>query len=118
VLPKKHRIHKDSDFKEIFSSRKVVYSKYLSINFDFKLKNPDTPKPQVAVVTSKKVSNKAHIRNKLRRQIYSIIRETEIYRENKAIRMIVVCKSAILDLSFKEIKQEVENLLQKIKFQN
>jgi ribonuclease P protein component len=124
LLPKSHRIHKDAQFKQIFNSGKVVYSEYFSINFDFPaLATSESAReikkqlyPQVAVVTSKKVSNKAHIRNKLRRQIYSIVRETDTYRDRKPIQMIIVCKQRILDLDFASLRDELEKLLAKIRF--
>ena len=76
-------------------------------------KLPESEKPvKFGIVISSKISKKAVVRNKIRRQIREVLRENLINIKTGQKVMIVV-KNTALDKDFKEIRQDLENLLKK-----
>lgn len=69
MLPKNRRISR-SDLKEVRGVGKSVNSSH----FFLKVMHVDTPVSKFAVSVSKKVSKKAVVRNKVRRRVYSVVR--------------------------------------------
>lgn len=70
MVSRKHRIVKDADFRRIFSLGRRTRWMYGEL---FLLRNR-VSYPRVAVVVSTRVSKKATIRNRLRRQTYEWVR--------------------------------------------
>lgn len=57
------------------------------------------------VIVSRKISNKAVKRNKIRRQIYEAIRR---FSKIKAIDAILIPKKKILETKFSDLKSDIE----------
>ena len=99
---------KDTPLKAIrgvFFDIKAFYLKE-SINIDFKS----------AVILSSKNFKKAVIRNKIKRQVYSILETWQ--KENHNIKntfFIIYPKKEIVNLSFLQLKKEVYNGLNNLK---
>ncbi|MDO8669013.1 MAG: ribonuclease P protein component [Candidatus Buchananbacteria bacterium] len=69
MLKVKNRLAKRSDFQSVFKAGQKNFNKLFGIRYKLNnLKNP-----RIAVVVSNKVSKKATERNKIKRQIRSII---------------------------------------------
>ncbi len=62
-----------------------------------------------AVVVSKKVEKLSVDRNKTKRQVFSIIQNTNITHE----RLVIFVKSKITNLSYKDIQNELQSLIMK-----
>ena len=62
-----------------------------------------------AVVVSKKVSKSAVKRNKIRRRVYNVIRNT-----NKTGVFIFILKPKSIELSFEELKKSIVELINKV----
>lgn len=94
-------------FTEFFRTGARQHGKYLSLIY--------TPYPtrHVAVVVGKKVSKKAHERNRLRRRVYG-----QLYRllkkETKNGVYILVVKPPFLTLTKQDQLTEVQNLVNRV----
>lgn len=102
MLQKKERLNRN-DFNRFFSAGKRSHSKHFQLIF-----HPHSSF-HASVVVSKKIAREAVRRNKLRRRVYDIVRNT---RENLAVGVyIIITKKGAGELSFAEIKQELNTLL-------
>ena len=111
ALPKNHRLTRDKDFKNVFDSGKTVKDSFLFIRF---LIDKDQKHSRFGIVVSGKVSKKATVRNKVRRQISEVLRNNLDRIINNA-DVVIVTNSKIVDKEFTEIEKVVLNLLKKSK---
>lgn len=76
MLPKEHRLRHDKDIKTLFGKAKGVFDPLVGLKF----RKTDRSLSRFAVVVGVKVSKKAVVRNRVRRQIRAMIesRLTEI----------------------------------------
>jgi ribonuclease P protein component len=70
---------------------------------------PNNDFVRLLVVVSKKVDNRAVIRNKFKRQIREIFRNLDDSKLKRRFDYQIIAKRQILDKSFREIKGEIEN---------
>ena len=94
-------------YSQIISNNKSFKNKYFSVYYE---KSNDNNKYGITV--PKKVG-KAHIRNKLKRQVKSIIIENEKNIQNN-INYVIIIKEATLELTYEEMKKELLILLKKV----
>ena len=99
-------IKKSKDFTKIISSKSVVKNKYFSIYYQ-KSDN------KLYGITIPKKIGKAHIRNKIKRQIKNIIVTNEINIQNNC-NYVIIIKEAILELNYQSMKNELLNLFKKV----
>lgn len=111
ALPKSNRLTRDKDFKNVFDSGETVKDSFLFIKF---LKNESRKSSRFGIVISSKVSKKAIVRNRVRRQISEIIRNN-LKRVVNSIDVVIVTNSKIVDKEFTEIEKVVLRLLKKSK---
>lgn len=103
----KDKIIKESTtYSEIISKKQAVKSKYFSIYYE----SSDTN--HYGVTVPKKVG-KAHVRNKVKRQIKNIIISNEKAIQ-KNYNYVIIIKEAILNLSFQNMTQELLYLFKKV----
>ena len=69
MLPKARRLHKEKDIKTLFARGKSVFGLLVGVKY---LKREDGPST-FAVIVGTKVSKKAVVRNRLRRQVRAIV---------------------------------------------
>ncbi len=102
MLKKKERLSR-KEFNRFFSLGKKFHSKNIQlIYFTFKTRH-------ISVVVSKKVSKLAVDRNKLRRRVYNIVRNSE----KKGIFIFLMKKNSNT-LSYQNIKEELVELINNI----
>lgn len=106
MLPKKKRLT-TAEFNRFFSSGKRFHSTSLQLIY--------SPHPTFhgSVVVGKKVYKSAVKRNKLRRQLYDLLRNQESGLETKGV-FIITTKPAAKEADFKTLKVELSNLLGKL----
>ncbi len=110
MLNKSNRINKDKDFDRAFKTGQSFYTK------DFGLKAVDNgvDKIRLGILISTKVSKKAVVRNKLKRQIKEIV-QTELPALKPGKDLVLIIFSQILDKNFGEIKSLIISALKKLK---
>jgi len=109
MLPSILRIRR-SLFKDIFKKGSVFNSKDLSL---FVLKEKEAKNNSLfSFSASKKVNKIAPERNKLRRQGYSVVR-TFLKSIKPGFLCVFVYKKTAHEVSFEEIKEQIEFLLKK-----
>jgi len=110
MLKKSNRITKDKEFDRAFKTGQSFYTKL----FIVKAVNNDLGLNRLGVLISTKVSKKAVIRNKLKRQIKEII-QYELPNLKNGKDLVIVVFQEILDKNFKEIKEVVITALKRLK---
>lgn len=110
MLPSSRRVRQKS-FQEIFKNGRFFSGKNLSLTVLKNSKFPEKPS-SFAFSVSKKVSNKAVLRNKLRRRGYSIVKGV-INQIKPGFLAVFVLKKGAEKLIFQEYKEEIESLLAK-----
>lgn len=109
VLSRTYSLKKEGDFKAIWRRGRLLKTsffkiKYLINNFSY---------CRFAVIVSKKLSNKATKRNRLRRQILHILREAMSNFKNH-LDVVILTMNPAAASSFSEIKEELTKSLKKI----
>jgi len=108
MLPKINRLTKKKDFDAVYKKGRTAAGGFLIFKF---IKN-ETAITRVGFVVSKKVSNKAVIRNKTKRRLREAAR-TLISNVIEGIDLVIIARPASKDKSFEEIKTEIERLIKK-----
>lgn len=109
MLSKINRLTKERDFEEVFKNGKTIRGDFLVLKV---LKN-NFKNSRFGFVISKKVSNKATIRNKIKRRLRNVILK-EIKNIEKSVDIIIIALPKIKEKEFLEIKEMVSNILKKI----
>lgn len=92
-------------------SRKAAYGKFLGI----KVRENELPHSRFGIVIGLKVSKKANIRNRLRRQIREIVRK-HLPKIKKGFDVMILGKKTALELDFDSLEKEILSLFKKIQF--
>lgn len=110
MLPKINRLTKKKDFERVFKEGKKCNSDFLFCKF-FK-NNLDVSR--FGLIVSQKVSKKATIRNRIKRQIREAIR-LKLPKIQKGFDVIFIVKPNIKRRSFSEILEKLEKILKEAK---
>ena len=110
MLPKVHRIVKEKDFKQVFRKGKYLSQDLLNLKY---VKN-NLDKSRFGFTIGLKISKKAVIRNKIKRQMTEIIRHN-LPSIKKGFDIVIMPKPAIVDQNYQEIKKILVSLLKKTK---
>ena len=105
-MNKEKIIKESSTYTEIINSNKFVKNKYFSIYYKSSNEN------KYGITIPKKIG-KAHIRNKLKRQVKNIIITNEKYIQ-KNFYYVIIIKGAILELKYGDKEKELINLFKKV----
>jgi len=105
-MKKEKIIKKSATFTEIIENKKSVKNKYFSIYYQ------ESDKKLYGITVPKKIG-KAHVRNKIKRQIKNIIINNEFDIQNN-FNYVIIIKEAILELDYQSIKNELLNLFKKV----
>ena len=102
------RISRKKDFDLILKSKLKFYSK----NFVLRYTRNGLDKSRFCVVVSKKISKRAVDRNRIRRRMYEILR-TNYDKIKIGFDFMIFAKSGALTAGFKEMQEELIDLLKK-----
>ena len=105
-MNKEKIIKKSEDFTKIISLKQSIKNKYFSIYYQA------SDKKLYGITVPKKIG-KAHIRNKIKRQIKNIITKNEFNIQNN-FNYVIIVKEAILELNYQNIQDELLNLFKKV----
>lgn len=121
ALPKKHRLRDRRDFAAVYRWGLQVGSEHLTLRIlgpptrfrglsDFAVGyNPKELPPRVAIVVSQKVSKRAVIRNRLRRQVQGLMHQF-LDRIPWGWRLIITVKPKAITASYDQFLQELKQL--------
>jgi len=109
MLAKPYRLTKEKDFQKIFKSGKSLFSTILRL----KVLPNSLSLSRFAIVVSGKVSKKAIIRNRLKRQISEVIR-LNLNSIKKGYDIVVIVKPDMIGKSYEEIEKTVKISLAKL----
>ncbi|MFZ3057584.1 MAG: ribonuclease P protein component [Minisyncoccales bacterium] len=108
MLPKENRLKKEKEFEAVFKGGRTIKGKSVFLRY---LIN-GTDKTKVGFVVSKKISKLAVVRNKAKRRMRDIVRlKKDGLKEGLSI--VIISLPSIVKLTYKEIKEDLENLLSK-----
>ena len=104
MLPKKYRLRKRKEIEKIFRKGN---SKNLDLVFIKFLRN-NLENPRFCFVVSKKISNKAVIRNKIKRLLREVVRKEVLPNLKTNCDYLVIAKPLILNKNYWQIKKDLE----------
>lgn len=108
MLKRENRLTKDKEFKHVFEKGRSFKENSLFL----KISANDLDSFRIGIIVSKKVSKKAVKRNKIKRQIREIVRESNL---KNGFDLVIVTYPTISLKTFEEIKKELNNLFKKAK---
>ncbi|MBU2539712.1 ribonuclease P protein component [Patescibacteria group bacterium] len=110
MLPRQNRLTKKRDFDSVFKNGKGAKEGFLFL----KTVPNKLSDSRFAFITSQKMSKKATVRNKIRRQLREIIK-TNIGIIKKGTDCAIVVLPGFNDVSFWDIEKDMMGLLKKAK---
>lgn len=105
MFPKKNRLKLKKDFDNIFKTGQSCFGQFMGI----KVINNNLGYNRFAIIISNKVDKKAVTRNKIRKQLFGIIKEKQ-----KSFKNYLDCVIIVLPDIKKANKTEIENDLNNI----
>lgn len=110
MFSKENRLTKTKDFDNIFQNKASAFGKYLGV----KLTNNKQKKTRFGIIVGVKVSKSAVTRNRIKRQIRSIL-QNEIDRIDGGYDIVIITLPAIKDLKYKQIEVDLFKQLSRLK---
>ncbi len=104
-----NRLTKDKDFKRVFQKGRSFFSKVIG----FKALKNDLESSRFGIVVSTKISKKATIRNRIKRQIGEVIR-LNLDKIKTGYDVVLITLPAIVNKKYAEIEKEVMIALKKL----
>ncbi len=109
MLPKANRLTKKNDFDLVFKNGKTIKGDFLIVKI---LKN-QLEESRFGFVVSKKVSNKATVRNKVKRRLRDAVAR-ELENIPKSMDVVMVTLKGLEKKDFLEIQEIIKGLIKKI----
>jgi len=109
MFPKNQRITKEKEFNNVFRFGRSYYTNFLDLRI---LKN-DLNINRFGFVVSKKISNKAVIRNKIKRHLRAILKKHQ-EKFPASVDVVIYTKPSINRVSFLKIEEAILNICAKI----
>ncbi len=108
MLAKENRLKKKKDFEDVFKKGKGFKEKFLFL----KVRKNDLRTARFAFVVSKKVSNKAVVRNQIKRRLREVTR-SKLSQIKPSQDVIVVALPGAEDMDFPQIEIVADKLFKK-----
>lgn len=109
MLPNANRLTLKKDFDLVFKKGKGLNGDFLI----FKALKNNLKQTRVGFVVSKKVSNKATIRNKVKRRLRAVILE-ELKKSNPSADIIIIALPQAKDKGLLEIQKAIAKFLKNV----
>ncbi len=110
MLKKIYRLTKDKDFNRVFKKGNSSFNKILGIKA---VKN-SLEYSRFGILVGAKISKKAVLRNKIKRQIREIIK-LDLKNIKSGFDYVIISLPAIAGKSYKEIEESVRNNIKRLK---
>jgi ribonuclease P protein component len=112
ALPSVHRLNKRRDFQAVYQHGIRRYSRHLKLIALFIPRDPDQAKSptKIGISISQKVSKKAVVRNRIKRQIRAAIMELLPYLATDWL-IVVVVRSEAIECKYEHFLRELKQLL-------
>lgn len=110
MLSKENRLKKKKDFEKVFKQDKGFRQNFLFL----KMIENDSNETRFGFIVSKKISNKAVVRNKVKRQLREIVRQ-KLGQIKKGFDVALVALPGIEEKDFEEIRESIDKLFKKAK---
>ena len=107
-MKKEYRIKKSKEIEEVLKNKKYSSNPYFTIYIK---ENNENHHFRYAISVNKKIG-KAVVRNRIKRQIRSIISQIEIKAN---LDVFIIVRSKVLDIDFEEMNKQILYLLRKQK---
>lgn len=105
-----HRFHGYGSLRGVYQRGQSLRGPLISLRFN--RRDPDRPY-RVAVVVSRKVSKSAVTRNRIRRRIYEVVRQTDKDIAPGTDLVFTVFDAQVAELPAPKLRDAVDDLLQK-----
>lgn len=109
MLAKEYRLTQEKKFRYIYNQGKSFFGRFVVVKFLISKKKDES---EFGIVISKKISNKATVRNKLKRQISQIIYSL-LDQFQQAGKLVIIVKSNPED--FRNLKEDLIKIFKKAK---
>ncbi|MFA5109620.1 MAG: ribonuclease P protein component [Patescibacteria group bacterium] len=109
MLKKGNRISKNKEFDRVFKAGQSFYSKVLG----FKAAPTDLDAFRLGVLINTKISKKAVVRNRFKRQIRQII-QNRLDKLKPGYDLVIIVLPLILDKNFQELEKNIETGLKRL----
>lgn len=106
MLPKKFRLKKGKDFKNVWKKGKGFFLKELGIK---RVKN-NLNNSRFGFIVSSKVVREAYLRNKVKRRLREIIRKS-LEKIPKGYDFLIIAREGIGKLNYWEMEERIKTLL-------
>ena len=116
-LPKVHRLHKRQDYRAVYEQGIRRYSPYLTLVALLERGAITTCPTMFGISISKKVSKKAVVRNRIKRQIKGAIR-ANLQAIAPGWKVVIVVKPKAIECKYEHFLRELEELLKQTKIIN
>src|SRR6266436_2329937 len=110
MLQQENRLSKKSDFENVKQSGRFISSKDFTISF---LNRKDKEEPRIGFIVSKKISTKAHERNRVKRILREIIRKN-LGLVKDGVDCVIIVKPSILHASHVTLEKEIKDVIKNI----
>ena len=116
-LPKANRLRDRQDYRAVYEGGIRCYSPYLTL-IALRVKGTvSPPETKVGISIGKKVSKKAVIRNRIKRQLKSVVRANLPWIE-PGWKIVIVVKPKAIKCKYEHFLRELEELLKQAKIIN
>lgn len=105
------RLKGEKNFQHVRRAGRAWRGQYAKVT----VANNELGVPRIGIVVSRKVSNKAVVRNKLRRRIKAVLGGESQWFTGRAVDVVVLVLSQAAEVSYQELKQDLKTVLEKIK---
>lgn len=117
-LPKAHRLKNRQDYRAVYEQGIRRYSPHLTlIALSTKQSAVSTYQTKFGISISKKVSKKAVVRNRLKRQLKGVIRGN-LQAIAPGWKIVIVVKPKAIECKYEHFLRELEELLKQAKIIN
>lgn len=108
MLPKENRLKREKDFERVFKKGKRFKGRFLFL----RVLKSDLSESRFGFIVSKKISKKAVVRNKIKRRLREIIR-SKLLDVKGGFDILIISLSGIENKEFKEVEEEVDEILKR-----
>lgn len=110
MIKKQNKLNKDKDINEVFKNKKKCYNKYIGVL----IRENELKIQRFVVIVSNKTIKRAVDRNKIKRQIKSIVSKHQ-NKFNLRVDMVLLVKKEIENKNISEIEKDILFCFKKLK---